>query len=983
MNSKLNVSALVAVSAVMFLSACSNYQEEFDNNFGALEYADDVVESSPSGGDDLSLSSGGHGSSSSSNPYVIGNVLTDARDGKEYKLVTVGEQKWMAENLNFETEKSRCYDNANENCLKYGRLYTWADAQDVCPAGTHLPSYDEFNALYKYVREEQQSNGTTEAKFLKSKEGWKDYNGKKGGDDTYGFSALPAGLFADTGYVRIGEFARFLTSDTTDDGLARTFGMDYNNTVFGPSRYTKTYAFSVRCLVGEKKAEATSSSSMESSSSFKLPSVTVSTVNMHGADYAVVTIGEQTWMAKSMEWQEVESFCYMNMGGICNDRGRFYKWEQAENICPEGWRLPDSSEWQTLFDAVGGKEIAGKVLKSIGGNGSNEVEFNALLAGYMNSMNEYNDLDEKACFWVADGNGTKIVELQHESDKAYFVTVQTGDAYSVRCIKGAESLSSSSAPCYTDKAYDSETEFCFKKSIYKKCGGKAYDPEMEYCRSENNSVQQLWNCEVEGAGYYNPESLYCDNVQGLLHLKACGDTLIRQDEYCYRHGKSAIQVAKMESCAGTLYNPLTTFCHGSGGGILARDICSETPDAEDTLDIDLRYNIKENTKDYEELCDLRDKHVYGAQKIGDYIWMTQNLNYDTAGSYRPDDNRYSDQYGRYYTWNTAMAACPKGWHLPSKYEFEKLIKTAGGEGIAGKNLKSTSMWHSSGAGIDDFGFAALPAGVVDNKGDFYNATNFTYFWSSEDDGEPSSGQALKLNLSYDADGAQLGNGYKDAAYSVRCVQGEFSVTPKSETILGRQYSVVTFNEEEGNMSDKQTWMAENLQYWDTDNFTSTEKMCFYEDAEYDQDKTDGVNLCEKYGRYYNQEEALSILNRTRSQGDCWVLPDSGKVKTLINIAGKDLSRLYSEQMGGNNKTGFNLLPAGYYRSQTQFMTETGDNHYFKTCFWIRTNNSNKLAAYCFYENDKAGSEMTYDIEAGARLPIRLMYDEYYCETHKN
>ena len=200
-----------------------------------------------------------------------------------------------------------------------------------------------------------------------------------------------------------------------------------------------------------------SSSSVKSSSSFKLPSVSVSSVNMYGEDYAVVTIGEQTWMAKSMVRQDVESFCYRHLGGTCNDRDRFYKWEQAEDICPEGWQLPDSSEWQTLFDAVGGQENAGKVLKSIDGNGSNGVEFNALLAGYMNSKNENHDLDRKVCYWVADGNGTKIVELQYGSDKAYFVTVQAGDAYSVRCIKGAESSSCSSVQSSSSSAKSSSS----------------------------------------------------------------------------------------------------------------------------------------------------------------------------------------------------------------------------------------------------------------------------------------------------------------------------------------------------------------------------------------------------------------------------------------------------------------------------------------------------------------------------------------------
>ena len=282
------VTLLFSAASLLFFAACTDYQEEFDNAFSGLDYADGSGDQIPgSSGDQIPESSGDNGSgtdltvsSSSDQPLpggvsssdlsgVVGDTLYDTRDEKKYSLVKIGDQVWMAENLNYQTENSRCYDNAAGNCLKYGQLYTWNEAQDVCPEGTHLPSYDEFNALYKYVNEEQQSNGTTEAKFLKSMEGWKDDNEKNDGDDTYGFSALPAGLFADTGYVRIGEFARFLTSDTTDDGLARTFGMDYNNSVFGPSRYSITNAFSVRCLVGEAqpKSSASSSSSATGSSS--------------------------------------------------------------------------------------------------------------------------------------------------------------------------------------------------------------------------------------------------------------------------------------------------------------------------------------------------------------------------------------------------------------------------------------------------------------------------------------------------------------------------------------------------------------------------------------------------------------------------------------------------------------------------------------------------------------------------------------------
>ena len=292
-----------------------------------------------------------------------------------------------------------------------------------------------------------------------------------------------------------------------------------------------------------------SSSSVKSSSSFKLPSVSVSSVNMYGEDYAVVTIGEQTWMAKSMVRQDVESFCYRHLGGACNDRDRFYKWEQAEDICPEGWQLPDSSEWQTLFDAVGGQENAGKVLKSIDGNGSNGVEFNALLAGYMNSKNENHDLDRKVCYWVADGDGTKIVELQYGSDKAYFVTVQAGDAYSVRCIKGAESSSSSSVQSSSSSVQSSSSSAKSSSSAVSSSSITVSSSSVEIVKdragNEYPVVQigdQYWmaenlNFETENSYCYDDQESNCE-LYGRLYtweaaMTACPDgyRLPSQEDY--------------------------------------------------------------------------------------------------------------------------------------------------------------------------------------------------------------------------------------------------------------------------------------------------------------------------------------------------------------------------------------------------------------------------------------------------------------------
>lgn len=71
--------------------------------------------------------------------------FTDPRDGNTYKIVKIGEHIWMAENLRYDDGSDNwLYDNNPSNASSYGRLYNWESAMNVCPAGWHLSSDDEW-----------------------------------------------------------------------------------------------------------------------------------------------------------------------------------------------------------------------------------------------------------------------------------------------------------------------------------------------------------------------------------------------------------------------------------------------------------------------------------------------------------------------------------------------------------------------------------------------------------------------------------------------------------------------------------------------------------------------------------------------------------------------------------------------------------------------------------------------------------------------
>jgi len=155
----------------------------------------------------------------------------------------------MAENINRATSNSFCYGGISDNCSKYGRFYSWDDADTICPSGWHLPSDDDWKELRDYV---EKNNGEDSAGFsLKSKTGWNDDGN---GSDAFGFSALAAGSCGETtsSCNYIGKKAIFWSSTritaSNKKEIVSYWGVSYNLNYFWTQYDYATAARNIRCL---------------------------------------------------------------------------------------------------------------------------------------------------------------------------------------------------------------------------------------------------------------------------------------------------------------------------------------------------------------------------------------------------------------------------------------------------------------------------------------------------------------------------------------------------------------------------------------------------------------------------------------------------------------------------------------------------------------------------------------------------------------
>jgi len=164
------------------------------------------------------------------------------------------------------------------------------------------------------------------------------------------------------------------------------------------------------------------------------------------------------------------------------------------------------------------------------------------------------------------------------------------------------------------------------------------------------------------------------------------------------------------------------------------------------------------------MLDSRDKKLYKVVKIDGQVWMAQNLDYRTGYCF---DNQIENciEFGRLYDWRTANRACPEGWHLPTKPEWDSLINGIDHK-LAGKRLRARS-W----GGVDDYEFAALPGGYQIRDNFLSNGTTGNW-WTATDKGEDCEvGYAVFKQMGSKFDEVlEYCNDKNLYGFSVRCVR---------------------------------------------------------------------------------------------------------------------------------------------------------------------------------------------------------------------
>ena len=692
---------------------------------------------------------------------TVYNAFTDPRDGNVYRVVQMGSQAWMAEDLRYMDTKampmlkkhSWCA-TSKERCKKNGYLYDFAAAindstcigqfceieyprRGICPEGWHLPSKSEWSELL-FTADELDIAIDEYSLFASNPTGEYNFNLDVAEED---------------------DCARYWTSSQENSSSAYEF-YRCRDRGFQWQDYQKNFGYAVRCVAdsiprvdtyveyeiperksssSSKKVESSSSSEQgsdpeESSSSVKSSSssevsscsswesyVKDTTLNAFtdkrdGNVYRVYQIGTQVWMAENLryadsvaspalvghhwEWDTyLHEYLYSFgavMGDVDCETTLCSVTYPHRGICPEGWHVPESSEWHTLVETA--RSLDESLFDNRGFDAGWNFEYDATNRAvgeegpdhryarfWSASQNNASGADE----WYGDFNGGTVLKVQGYSKKFGYALRCVADSGEVKLDKHKDHLMSSSS---VQESSSSSEPVPMSSCDYR-------------CDSSSSSSVPMSSCD-------------------------------------YRCDSSSSSSVPMSSCDLT--------CNSSS---------SSSP----------------VTVDLESFVDARDGNEYRAVQIDDLAWMKDNLRYmDSVATPAlvgnkaciETDNGIKCDLGVLYTYSAAVGnsecatttcfesygavqgICPDGWRLPTKSEWESV------------RSKATRSWDV--ATILDF----IPTGERKADGTV-RYDMYARIWLADESGSLSAYEGYNSIGSYKME-VQV---YQKAfGYAVRCVK---------------------------------------------------------------------------------------------------------------------------------------------------------------------------------------------------------------------
>ena len=395
--------------------------------------------------------------------------------GKTYKTAKIGSQIWTIENLDYYVDGAVYYNNNPTD--SYGLLYspTAVDALDGIVEGWHVPYAGEIDELSNFVSDN--------SKLLKSRTSW----ATNPGTDNYRFAANAGGSYNSTVFSNKGYYGLFYsqTKNTSNQNYRMNLA-DNSNTITCGYVNNNNY-LSVRLIKDTEPVE------------------------IGGKKYKTQKIGNQLWMSENLDYifeglnvggetlqDDVHAWYYNNdpeqsEGLLYNGYAAKYLAEHPE-LLPDGWKVPESSDFGKLQVAVGGANTAGTHLKNPGTmNGINYYGFNGIATGMIRSNGQFTDRTTYLRLWTPNISQTDETAQQFltlESDKTTATVVSFPNdqtvAYSIRLVKNLSDENSLSKGLLSTVIEDKGKEDIDEKSVEdEKKTEEIKNDEKETIKEEN------------------------------------------------------------------------------------------------------------------------------------------------------------------------------------------------------------------------------------------------------------------------------------------------------------------------------------------------------------------------------------------------------------------------------------------------------------------------------------------------------------------